>query len=173
MRACSTRRRELKVLERDTAKLETVHEPYPRITYDDAVTMLKDKGFAVNWGDDFGADEETALSVDFYGRCGPSATRGFKPFYMKHDPDRPDLALACDMLAPEGYGEIIGGGQREDDYDSRSASSSTACRWKRSTGTSIYGAWVGAARRLRDGHRARGRGSAGSITCAKRCRFRA
>jgi asparaginyl-tRNA synthetase len=118
-RVLDRRREDLKVLERDTAKLElATGKPYPRITYDEAIERLKAKGFAVNWGDDFGADEETALSSD----CAtpmlvhryPAAS---KPFYMKHDPERPDLALCVDMLAPEGYGEIIGGGQREDDYD--------------------------------------------------------
>jgi asparaginyl-tRNA synthetase len=118
-RVLDRRREDLKVLERDTAKLElATGKPYPRITYDDAIERLKGKGFAVNWGDDLGADEETALSSDFSTPVlvhrYPAAS---KPFYMKHDPDRPDLALCVDMLAPEGYGEIIGGGQREDDYE--------------------------------------------------------
>jgi len=118
-RVLDRRREDLKVLERDTAKLElATGKPYPRITYDDAIERLKGKGFAVNWGDDLGADEETALSADFSTPVlvhrYPAAS---KPFYMKHDPDRPDLALCVDMLAPEGYGEIIGGGQREDDYE--------------------------------------------------------
>ncbi len=92
--------------------------PYPRITYDEAIERLKGKGFAVKWGDDLGADEETALSSEFSTPVlvhrYPAAS---KPFYMKSDPERPDLALCVDMLAPEGYGEIIGGGQREDDYE--------------------------------------------------------
>jgi asparaginyl-tRNA synthetase len=118
-RVLDRRREDLKVLERDTAKLElATGKPYPRITYDDAIERLKGKGFAVNWGDDLGADEETALSSDFATPVlvhrYPAAS---KPFYMKHDPARPDLALCVDMLAPEGYGEIIGGGQREDDYE--------------------------------------------------------
>src|SRR5580692_8186380 len=118
-RVLDRRSEDLKVLERDTAKLElATATPYPRITYDEAIERLKGKGFAVNWGDDLGADEETALSSDFATPVlvhrYPAAS---KPFYMKHDPDRPDLALCVDMLAPEGYGEIIGGGQREDDYE--------------------------------------------------------
>jgi asparaginyl-tRNA synthetase len=118
-RVLDRRREDLKVLERDTAKLElATAKPYPRITYDEAIERLKGKGFAVNWGDDLGADEETALSSDFTTPVlvhrYPAAS---KPFYMKHDPERPDLALCVDMLAPEGYGEIIGGGQREDDYE--------------------------------------------------------
>jgi len=118
-RVLDRRREDLKVLERDTARLElATGKPYPRITYDEAIERLKGKGFAVNWGDDLGADEETALSADFATPVlvhrYPAAS---KPFYMKHDPDRPDLALCVDMLAPEGYGEIIGGGQREDDYE--------------------------------------------------------
>jgi asparaginyl-tRNA synthetase len=118
-RVLDRRREDLKVLERDTAKLElATAAPYPRITYDEAIERLKGKGFAVNWGDDLGADEETALSSDFAKPVlvhrYPAAS---KPFYMKRDPERPDLALCVDMLAPEGYGEIIGGGQREDDYD--------------------------------------------------------
>jgi asparaginyl-tRNA synthetase len=118
-RVLDRRREDLKVLERDTTKLElATGKPYPRITYDDAIERLKGKGFAVNWGDDLGADEETALSADFATPVlvhrYPAAS---KPFYMKHDPDRTDLALCVDMLAPEGYGEIIGGGQREDDYE--------------------------------------------------------
>ncbi len=118
-RVLDRRREDLKVIERDTAKLElATSKPYPRITYDEAIERLNGKGFAVNWGDDLGADEETALSADFSTPVlvhrYPAAS---KPFYMKHDPDRPDLALCVDMLAPEGYGEIIGGGQREDDYE--------------------------------------------------------
>ena len=118
-RVVERRREELKILERDISKLEkAAAAPYPRITYDEAIARLKAKGFAVNWGDDFGGDEETALSSDFETPVlvhrYPAAC---KAFYMKRDPERPELALCVDMLAPEGYGEIIGGGQREDDYD--------------------------------------------------------
>jgi len=118
-RVIDRRGEELKVLERDITKLEKAAvKPYPRLAYDDAVSRLKEKGFAVNWGDDFGGDEETALSADFETPVlvhrYPTAC---KAFYMKRDPERPELALCVDMLAPEGYGEIIGGGQREDDYE--------------------------------------------------------
>ena len=109
---------ELKALERDVAKLEQVKPPFPRISYDEASKILKEKGLPFEWGGDFGAPDETALS-DQYDRPilvhrYPSAV---KAFYMKPDPERPELALCVDMLAPEGYGEIIGGGQRLDDYD--------------------------------------------------------
>ena len=118
-RVLDRRAEELKLLERDTTKLErAAMKPYPRITYDEAIERLKAKGMTVNWGDDLGGDEETALSSDFETPVMvhryPSAC---KAFYMKRDPARPDVALCVDMLAPEGYGEIIGGGQREDDYE--------------------------------------------------------
>ncbi|HYL59264.1 MAG TPA: asparagine--tRNA ligase [Candidatus Acidoferrales bacterium] len=118
-RVLEQRSAELKVLERDTAKLERAAEtPYPRISYDEAIERLKKKGAAVNWGDDFGGDEETLLSEEFdrpvMVHRYPTAC---KAFYMKQDPARPDVALCVDMLAPEGHGEIIGGGQREDDYE--------------------------------------------------------
>ena len=118
-RVLDRRKAELKTLERDTTKLERSTEtPYPRISYDDAIERLKKKGAAVNWGDDFGGDEETLLSEEFdrpvMVHRYPTAC---KAFYMKQDPARPDLALCVDMLAPEGHGEIIGGGQREDDYE--------------------------------------------------------
>ncbi len=118
-RVLERRREELKLLERDFAKLErAATKPYPRITYDEALERLKAKGLTVNWGDDLGGDEETALSSDF---DTPVMVHRYpaecKAFYMKHDPARPEVALCVDMLAPEGYGEIIGGGQREDDYE--------------------------------------------------------
>jgi len=118
-RVLERRAEELKLLERDTSKLErAAAKPFPRITYDDAIERLKVKGMTVNWGDDLGGDEETALSSEFETPVMvhryPSAC---KAFYMKRDPVRPDVALCVDMLAPEGYGEIIGGGQREDDYE--------------------------------------------------------
>jgi asparaginyl-tRNA synthetase len=115
-RVLRDRRRELDVLERDTAALERVRKPFPRITYGDAITLLQQKGFAVEWGSDFGGDEETAIAESFDRPVlihrYPAAA---KAFYMKADPDDPRVALCVDMLAPEGYGEIIGGGQREDD----------------------------------------------------------
>jgi asparaginyl-tRNA synthetase len=117
-RVLERRREDLKRLERDTKMLEAAAAtPYPRITYDEAVERLRAKGFAINWGDDFGGDEESALSSEFERPVMvhryPAAC---KAFYMKHDPERPEVALCVDMLAPEGHGEIIGGGQREDDY---------------------------------------------------------
>ena len=117
-RVLERRATELRLLERDTAKLEAVKAPFPRITYDEAVERLRARGFAIAWGDDFGADEETALSAEFdrpvMVHRYPLAS---KAFYMKRDPADPRLALCVDVLAPEGYGEIIGGGQREDDLD--------------------------------------------------------
>lgn len=109
---------ELKILERDTSKLEKVKKPFPRITYGEAIEILKKNNMPAKWGDDFGGDEETVISNNFdrpvlINRY-PTA---IKAFYMKSDPDNPDLALNVDMIAPEGYGEIIGGSQREDDYD--------------------------------------------------------
>jgi asparaginyl-tRNA synthetase len=119
-RVIERRREDLKILERDVAKLEkAATKPYPRLAYDDAIERLKAKGFAVNWGDDFGGDEETALSADF--ETPVLVHRYPTAFYMKRDPDRPEVALCVDMLAPEGYGEIIGGGQREDDYETLKA----------------------------------------------------
>jgi asparaginyl-tRNA synthetase len=109
---------ELKTLERDTRLLENVRKPLPRITYGEAVDILKKKGSAFEWGGDFGAADETIISSEFdrpvIVHRYPAA---IKAFYMKRDPADPDLALAMDVLAPEGYGEIIGGSQREDDYD--------------------------------------------------------
>ncbi|HEY6395338.1 MAG TPA: asparagine--tRNA ligase, partial [Candidatus Binataceae bacterium] len=118
-RVLEKRSAELKTLERDLEPLKRAAEkPYPRITYDEAIERLKKKGMAVNWGDDLGGDEETALSSDF---DRPVMVHRYptqcKAFYMKQDPARPDVALCVDMLAPEGHGEIIGGGQREDDYE--------------------------------------------------------
>ena len=117
-RVLERRRPELKVLERDTAKLERVKAPFPRVSYDDAAALLKEKGLPFEWGGDFGAPDETAISEQFdrpvLVHRYPSAV---KAFYMKPDPQRPEVALCVDMLAPEGYGEIIGGGERIDDYD--------------------------------------------------------
>jgi asparaginyl-tRNA synthetase len=107
---------ELRLLGRDTAKLERVRRPFPRITYAEALDVLRRKGFAVEWGADLGGDEETALSEEF---DRPVLVHRYpveaKAFYMKADPADPRVALCVDVLAPEGYGEIIGGGQREDD----------------------------------------------------------
>jgi asparaginyl-tRNA synthetase len=117
-RVLDRRTTELKALERDTSKLETVRPPFPRIAYDEATAILKRKGLPFEWGGDFGAPDETALSEEFDRPvCVHRYPAAVKAFYMKPDPERPDLALCVDVLAPEGYGEIIGGGQRIDDYD--------------------------------------------------------
>jgi len=112
----ANRRAELTVLERDISKLERIQKPFPRIRYEDAVEVLQKKGKPTVFGDDFGADEETALSEEYDRPLlihrYPAA---IKAFYMKRDPADPRVALAVDMIAPEGYGEIIGGAQREDD----------------------------------------------------------
>jgi len=112
------RRGELTLLERDVANLEKVTAPFPRITYDEAVALLQRKGNPMQVGDDFGGDEETLISQEF---DRPVIIHRYpaklKAFYMQNDPHRPDLALCMDVLAPEGYGEIIGGGQRIHEYD--------------------------------------------------------
>lgn len=117
-RVLQNKRKELETLERDTSKLQAVLKPFPRITYEEALGILKEKGAAVAWGDDFGGDEETIISQKF---DRPVLIHRYptqcKAFYMKSDPQNPKLALNMDMIASEGYGEIIGGGQREDDYD--------------------------------------------------------
>jgi len=109
---------ELTELERDVGRLETVTMPFPRINYSDAVTTLQSKGSSIHWGDDLGAEDETLL-VQGYDR--PvfvfNYPREAKAFYMKENPEDPRTVLCNDCLAPEGYGEIIGGSQREDDYD--------------------------------------------------------
>ena len=117
-RVLETCANELMLLERDTTKLESIVPPFPRITYDEAVSLLKDNGVDFTYGSDFGAPDETILSEQFDKPIlihrWPA---NIKAFYMKRDSDNPDLALGVDMIAPEGYGEIIGGGQREDDLD--------------------------------------------------------
>src|SRR5437660_865100 len=117
-RVLERRREELKVLERDVKRLEAVVPPFPRITYAEAVERLQKKGNPIQPGDDFGGDEETILSNEFDRPViihrYPTA---LKAFYMQNDPENPDLALCMDVLAPEGYGEIIGGGQRIHERD--------------------------------------------------------
>jgi asparaginyl-tRNA synthetase len=112
------RKEELKILERDTSKLEKVLRPFPRVSYTEAVDILKANGKEFTWGDDFGAPDETIISEQF---DKPVMVHRYpaeiKAFYMKRDPENPKVALAVDVLAPEGYGEIIGGSQREDDID--------------------------------------------------------
>ena len=115
-RVLDRRREELKLLERDTAKLEQVSRPFPRLTYDEAIERLTALGSDIEWGSDLGGDDETLLASEFevpvFVHRYPSAV---KAFYMKEDAQDRRLALCMDLLAPEGYGEIIGGGQREDD----------------------------------------------------------
>jgi asparaginyl-tRNA synthetase len=107
---------ELKMLERDTSHLENVRPPFPRITYDEAVENLNKKGVAIEWGDDFGAPHETALAEQFdkpvFVHHYPTQC---KAFYMAIEEGRPEVCKSVDLLAPEGYGEIIGGGERSAD----------------------------------------------------------
>ena len=112
------KKNELKLLERDISKLELIKVPFPRISYDEAIDILKNNGSKIEWGDDFGGEDETILSQKYEKpvfvlrypiKC--------KAFYMKPDAQRPEVALCADLLASEGYGEIIGGGQRIDDYN--------------------------------------------------------
>ena len=112
-RVLEKRREELKVLERDVSKLEAIIPPFPRVTYREAIERLQKKGSTIQDGNDFGAEDETQLSNEYdkpvIVHRYPAA---IKAFYMESDPQQPDLALCMDVLAPEGYGEIIGGGQR-------------------------------------------------------------
>jgi asparaginyl-tRNA synthetase len=112
------RRPELETLERDVSKLERVEPPFPRISYDEAVKLAQAGGSEMPWGGDFGAPEETIISEKFDRPVLVTRyPRAVKAFYMAADPQNPDLALCVDMLAPEGYGEIIGGSEREADHD--------------------------------------------------------
>ena len=117
-RTLENRHRELETLERDRRPLEAVRVPFRRITYDEAVRVLQDHGRPIEFGDDFGGPDETLLAEQFdrpvVVHRYPAAT---KAFYMKPDPENPKLSLSVDILAPEGYGEIVGGGQRLDDLD--------------------------------------------------------
>ncbi|MEB3237153.1 MAG: asparagine--tRNA ligase [Candidatus Sericytochromatia bacterium] len=109
---------ELAILERDVSRLQAVQAPFPRITYDEAVKILQEAGHAIDWGDDFGAPDETLLAERFDRPVFVTHyPRQCKAFYMKVDPARPDVVRCADLLAPEGYGEIIGGSQREDDLE--------------------------------------------------------
>ena len=119
VRRCIERRfAELQLLERDVKKLEAIRAPFKRVNYTDAVATLQKKGSAVAWGDDLGAEDESLL-VEDYDRpiFVINYPKEAKAFYMKENPADPRTVLCSDMLAPEGYGEIIGGSQREDDYD--------------------------------------------------------
>jgi asparaginyl-tRNA synthetase len=117
-RVLATRREELKTLERDTAKLENVKAPFPRLHYDDAIKLIQGKGSETQWGSDFGGTDETVIA-EAHDR--PVVVHRFptaiKAFYMAPDPERPELSLSADILAPEGYGEIVGGGERLADLD--------------------------------------------------------
>jgi len=112
------RRPELITLERDISKLEAIKQPFPRITYTEGIKILQDNGVDISWGADFGGADETIISSQFDSPVMvhryPAA---IKAFYMKRDPENDQQVMAVDMLAPEGYGEIIGGSQREDDLD--------------------------------------------------------
>ncbi len=110
---------ELHTLGRDTAKLENIKAPFPRITYDEAIKFLQEKGFDdIEWGDDFGAPHETAIAESYdkpvFITHYPTS---LKPFYMQPAPDRDDIVLCADLIAPEGYGEIIGGSERVHDLE--------------------------------------------------------
>ena len=117
-RVLENRQEELKTLERDVTKLEAIKAPFNRMSYDDAVKKLQSLGSEIQWGGDFGNTDETLLTADM---DRPVLVDRYpaeiKAFYFEHDPDRPELALGVDMIAPEGYGEVIGGGQRVSDLE--------------------------------------------------------
>jgi len=117
-RVLENRKVELKTLERDISKLENIQPPFPRLSYDEAAKFLKEKDLPFEYGSDFGGTDETILSENYdrpvMVHRYPAAT---KAFYMQPDPVNPNLALCVDVLAPEGYGEIIGGSQRIHDYN--------------------------------------------------------
>lgn len=110
---------ELERLDRDVTKLEHIQAPFPRISYDDAITFLNEKGFDdIQWGDDFGSPHETAIAEHYDKPVFITHYPiGIKPFYMQPHPERDDVVLCADLIAPEGYGEIIGGSERIHDYD--------------------------------------------------------
>jgi asparaginyl-tRNA synthetase len=110
---------ELERLERDVTKLEHIQAPFPRISYDDAIVFLNEKGFDdIKWGDDFGSPHETAIAEHYEKPVFITHYPiGIKPFYMQPHPERDDVVLCADLIAPEGYGEIIGGSERVHDYD--------------------------------------------------------
>jgi asparaginyl-tRNA synthetase len=109
---------DLKVLERDLTRIETIAAPFPHITYTEAIELLKQQGCEIEWGDDFGGDDETVLARQFEQPVFVSRfPTAMKAFYMQPDPADEKLSLGVDLLAPEGYGEIIGGSQRIHDHD--------------------------------------------------------
>ena len=115
-RVLEERKNELATVERDTGRLENIKPPFPRVSYDEAVEILNKRGVEFEWGNDFGGGDETVLAEQYelpvFVHRYPT---DIKAFYMKPDPSRPEICLSADLLAPEGYGEIIGGGQRIDD----------------------------------------------------------
>jgi asparaginyl-tRNA synthetase len=117
-RVLERRAKELEVLERDISRLAKVEPPFPRLSYDEAVELLRKQGFDFQWGEDFGAPHETAISDQFekpvFVHHYPTQC---KAFYMQPEPGRPEICRSVDLLAPEGYGEIIGGGERIADYE--------------------------------------------------------
>lgn len=117
-RVLERRRRELETLERDVSRLEAIRPPFPRISYDEAVAILQRKGSEIQWGGDFGGTDETLLSEEF---DRPVMVDRFpasiKAFYFQPDGQRPEVVLGVDVLASEGYGEVVGGGQRIHDYE--------------------------------------------------------
>jgi len=117
-RVIENKKDELEILERDISKIRNVKPPFPKISYNDAVDLLHKKGNNLPWGEDFGGDEETLISEEFDRPVFVyKYPKECKAFYMKEDLENPLLSLSCDLLAPEGYGEIVGGGQREDSYE--------------------------------------------------------
>ncbi|HCD41498.1 MAG TPA: asparagine--tRNA ligase [Firmicutes bacterium] len=117
-RVLEEKKNELEAIKRDTSRLENIKPPFPRVSYDEAVEILHKCGVEFEWGNDFGGGDETVLAEQFelpvFVHRYPSSV---KAFYMKPDPERPEVCLSADLLAPEGYGEIIGGGQRIDDLE--------------------------------------------------------
>jgi asparaginyl-tRNA synthetase len=111
-------REELKILGRDVEKLKKVASPFPRLDYGEAIQWLQKQGHSIEWGNDLGAEEETVLADRYDSPVFiVNYPKKAKAFYMKENPENPDTVLCADLLAPEGYGEIIGGSQREDDHD--------------------------------------------------------
>jgi len=117
-RVIENKKDELEILERDISKIKNVKPPFPKISYSDAINLLHKKGNNLLWGEDFGGDEETLISEEYDRPVFVyKYPKECKAFYMKEDLENPLLSLSCDLLAPEGYGEIVGGGQREDSYE--------------------------------------------------------
>ena len=176
-RVLETRAEELKTLERDRRKLENVQAPFPWLHYDDAIKLIQAKGSQTQWGSDFGGTDETVIA-EAYDR--PVVVHRFpaaiKAFYMEPDPERPELTLSADILAPEGYGEIVGGGERMSQRGAAAAAHPRA----RAAGGGLPLVPRPAQLRQRAPRRASAwassawsPGSAASSTCARRSRSRA